>query len=232
YNNAFYQEQVPFPEIDSNAAQTFLQWHLSSSLVHTVVKNNVGYGYVNWAAVESGDNSRFSNTLSLDYNMWNNLTDSTKTYLWSGTSYTLAGFRAALGYEAHALQANPLFVDSTNRNFTLQSTSSAIDAGTFLTTTVGSGSGTTLTVADAGFFTDGFGLVAGDMIQVGSNSPVQITSINYGTNAITVARSISWSNGQGVSLPYSGARPDMGAHENAMGTPNLPAPTNLRITQQ
>ena len=84
-----------------------------------------------------------------------------------------------------------------------------------------------------GFFTDGYGLVAGDMIQVGSQSPVQVTAIAHGTNTITVARSLTWSAGQGVSLPYGGTRPDLGAHEaGGSGKAPLPAPKNLKLIQQ
>jgi len=148
--------------------------------------------------------------LTFDHNIFLNLS-AHPPYFWNGLRYTLTQFQAATGHETHSQSADPRFANPSTNDFTLQSTSPAVDAGTFLTTTVGSGSGTSLTVADAGYFMDGFGLVAGDMMQVGSNSPVQITAIDYGTNTITVARSISWSNGQGVSLPYSGTRPDIGA---------------------
>jgi hypothetical protein len=39
------------------------------------------------------------------------------------------------------------------------------------------------------------------------------TDIDYSTNQITVAQPISWNAGDGVSLPYSGAAPDLGAFE-------------------
>lgn len=118
------------------------------------------------------------------------------------------------------------------RNFALGPGSAAIDAGTFLTTTVGAGtSSTTLIVADAGYFHDGFGLgpqVPGDTIQVGSQSPVLITEVNYATNTLTLQTGISWANGQPVSLVYTGSAPDMGALE-AEGSDALPAPTNFRV---
>ena len=136
-------------------------------------------------------------------------------------------------YETHSPVTSPLFTNATTRDFTLRTGSPAIDAGPVLTTTVGSGSGTTLTVADVGYFTDGFGLVAGDTIQVGSNPPVPITAINYGTNTITVTQSIAWSHGQGVSLPYSGSRLDIGVYEyKTIVNTNLPSPTNLTVIQQ
>ena len=37
-----------------------------------------------------------------------------------------------------------------------------------------------------------------------------LTYVNYDTNIITVNRTLTWSNGQGVSLQYSGNSPDIG----------------------
>jgi hypothetical protein len=229
YNNTLYNEQIPFPEIASTSANAMVNFHNGGSYTNTHIKNNISYGYAARGAMWSDNYAQFNGSLFLDYNLWNNLAGSTRIYFWQGTSYSFGALQATAGYDLHSIGGNPLFVDAARRNFNLQSGSPTIDVGTFLTTTVSAGSGTSLTVADAGFFMDGFGLLAGDMIQVGSNSPVQITAVNYETNTITVAQSISWSNGQGVSLPYSGARPDMGAHEYTNGKPTLPPPMNLRV---
>lgn len=124
------------------------------------------------------------------------------------------------------VQADP----KLDSNYFPQSGSPAIDAGAFLTTvTSPTGSGSTLTLADAKYFTDGYGIVTGDTIQVGNQTAI-ITSINYDTNTLALDRSISWTNGQGVSLPYNGSKPDIGAYEY-QGTPNTPPspPKNLRI---
>jgi len=55
---------------------------------------------------------------------------------------------------ANDTYGNPYFVDEINRDFHLASNSTCIDSGTWLTTTNGSGSGATLVVDDAKFFTD------------------------------------------------------------------------------
>ena len=120
--------------------------------------------------------------------------------------------------------ANPGAAD-----LSLQAGSPAIDAGQVLTTAVGSGSGTTITVADAGYFHDGYGLIVGDTIQIGGTASVVVTSVNYSSNVLTLASSRTWSNGDGVSLPYFGSRPDMGAFESGTVQASLPAPTNLRL---
>ncbi|MCK4634447.1 MAG: right-handed parallel beta-helix repeat-containing protein [Candidatus Aenigmarchaeota archaeon] len=111
------------------------------------------------------------------------------------------------------MRTDPKMVDPANENFTLQSDSPAIDSGDWLTETVGSGSGTNITVEDAAYFHDGFGLTNGDLIKVGLNSVVMVTDINYTTDNITVNQSISWSNGDPVGLVYSGIAPDIGAYE-------------------
>lgn len=127
---------------------------------------------------------------------------------------------------------DPKFVDLAKRDFRLQSSSPCIDAGTFITTATSAGSGTQLPVADARLFVDGFGIAEGDAIQLkGQTQVAKITSINYGTNTLTLDRTLTWTQGQGVSVPYVGSAPDIGALE--YGSPALTAapaaPTNLKV---
>ena len=106
--------------------------------------------------------------------------------------------------------------------------SPCIDAGTFLSTTTSTGSGTNIPVQDATYFMDGWGIIEGDLIQLESQSQtVRIVSISG--NTITVNQSISWKEGDGVSLPYSGSAPDIGPFENALTNTPLSPPTNLVI---
>jgi len=110
---------------------------------------------------------------------------------------------------------NPRFTPDFSRAEVcrLKESSPCIDAGTFLTRTVGSGKGREVVVEDAGYFTDGFDMAEGDLIRIGKNNPVRIVKIDYENNRITVDESISWEDGDGVSLSYSGLSPDMGAYE-------------------
>ena len=105
----------------------------------------------------------------------------------------------------------------------LQASSPCIDKGSSLTTiTSPTGSGTTLTVADAGYFIDGWGIagVNGDDVQiVGTTQKARITNVNYQTNTITVDTTLSWTQGQGLALAYAGSAPDVGAFE--FGTSNV-----------
>jgi hypothetical protein len=55
--------------------------------------------------------------------------------------------------------------------------------------------------------------VQGDEIQLADGQKARITSIDYGTNLITVDRVLAWTLNQGISLAYQGARPDLGAYE-------------------
>lgn len=126
------------------------------------------------------------------------------------------------------IQKDPGFVSqnpSKRNDFQLLADSNCIDAGDFLTTTTSASSGTLISVDAAGYFTDGFGVMAGDLVQVGSNAPVQIKKVDYSRNLITVNKDISWNKGDGVSLPYSGSAPDIGAIEHndlAIMSPPLP----------
>lgn len=153
-------------------------------------------------------------------------------------------------------RGNPLFVDASTTppdnknnsnlpNLDLQSASPAIDAGGAFTTVaaVDTGSGSSLVVSDAGYFQDGTlapsGTVQADWVAVGTvGNTVQISSINYATNTITLANSISRKNNDPVWLykksdgvrVFFGAAPDVGAYEyGALDTLAPAAPTNLRI---
>jgi len=120
--------------------------------------------------------------------------------------------------------------DSTLPNLNLQSSSPAINAGGALTTVAVSdtGSGTSLVVSDARYFQDGTyapsGTAYADWIAVGTvGNTVQISSINYSTNTITLSNSISRNDGDsvwlykksdGVRVLY-GSAPDCGSYEYA-----------------
>lgn len=122
---------------------------------------------------------------------------------------------------------DPLFIDPTTEDFNLESTSQLIDAGTFLSHTVSSGSGSVITVGDAGYFCDGYGITVGDLIQLeGEVETVRITDVDYDNNRITLANSMVWDAGQGISFPYSGSAPDIGAFEYDAGTTVNPEISN------
>ena len=138
-----------------------------------------------------------------------------------------------------AASGNPLFVNTnvtdptslTAPDLSLQAGSLCINAGTKLTLAVGSGSGSsTLTVANARFFQDGtWGAIMArgvtlfpDWIAIGTvGNAVQISSINYDTNTITLASPMTWTNDAPIWLYKNssgkrvlyGAAPDIGAHE-------------------
>ncbi|MHB8666778.1 MAG: hypothetical protein ACYC7B_04560 [Burkholderiales bacterium] len=130
--------------------------------------------------------------------------------------------------------ADPKFVNyvsdgSLSNNYNLRAGSPAIASGTYLTTIAAgdTGTGTSLIVNDAAYFQDGYGLtnaystVNGDCISVTTaTNHVCVTAVNYTTNTLTLASSISRSAGQGVYLynksdgvqVLTGSAPDIGAY--------------------
>jgi hypothetical protein len=112
---------------------------------------------------------------------------------------------------------NPSLTNVASDDFTLQSGSSARNAAGPLTTTSGSGTGTTFNVATGGggFFRGantnltayGGALMPGDVITVGTDV-VTVSSIS--TDAITVTSSFTWANGENVYLGDD-TTPDIGA---------------------
>lgn len=105
----------------------------------------------------------------------------------SSTHYTVAQMQNNSANASGLLQTNPSWTNAGSalnlQGFELQSGSPAIAAGTHLTTTTAAGTNTnSVPVADPFWFTDGMGMVPGDLIQVGNNSPVRILT-RYGPNS-------------------------------------------------
>lgn len=117
------------------------------------------------------------------------------------------------------LEANPRFNAPDAGDYSLQPGSPAIGAGAHLAHTTAAGTSTTkIPVDDPYFFTDGFGMVPGDSIKVGSNSPVTIAAIDDTNKILTVATPISFASGDNVDLPFSGTAPDIGAIQHGTVT--------------
>jgi len=124
-------------------------------------------------------------------------------------------------------------------DLSLQSGSTGIDGGTYLTRANGSGSSsTTLIVDNALYFQAGsaaatnpmgatISSIAADWIAIGTvGNIVQISDINYSTNTITLASAKSWADDASIwlykdsngTIVLYGAAPDQGANEYNPGT--------------
>jgi hypothetical protein len=145
----------------------------------------------------TSDNEWFYNTRPVVIKYFNNL-------------LSLSEYKSSSGQDTHSIEQNPLLTS----DYHLGAGSPAIDNGAFLATTVGSGSGTIVTLTDAGYFTDGFGVASGDLVKIGSKPLLRIVKVDYANNKITVDQSIQWTAGEGVSYPYNGNYPDIGAYES------------------
>ena len=122
-------------------------------------------------------------------------------------------FKSGNPSQRHGVYKNPLFSDQAKDDYRLQERSPAIDAGAALTLTAAPGTGTSVPVHDAGYFSDGWGISAGDLIRVGASLPARISHIDYAKNVIEVDRPLTWSTNDPVQLDYSGKAPDIGALE-------------------
>jgi len=188
FNNVFFGNGTN-PADNSNAAISFRAWNgIPSSIRRNVIKNNILYKNSN------------------PYTAWEKTSLDSQVIVnnWEGAG-------------------NPEFIDTNalgpkiinKPDFHLSASSPCIDKGAFLTTiTSQSGSGFSFKVDDARYFIDGWKIVDGDMVQLeGKSDRVRITNVNYETNTLTVDKSISWTTGQKIGLPYSGNSPDQGVYE-------------------
>ena len=64
--------------------------------------------------------------------------------------------------------------------------------------------------------------IIGDIIFVGDDTDLEVIDVNYVSETITVDRSISWSDGDVVSLSsYQGSAPDIGSFESDSSGPDI-----------
>ncbi len=200
-----------------------------NELMYNVI-NPPGYAGAYYYTVDAGSTPRFAGG--------NNLAFDT-----SCVAGTLAGCTTGrMLTDPGNLYGDPKFVNPAS-DFHLQAGSPALNAGRYLTTVASadSGSGTSLIVNDAGFFQDGYGIsgVQADCIAVTMvTNPVCIMAVNYQTNTLTLASSITRSAGDPVWL-YSdsterqvlfGEAPNIGAIFDVV-LPPAP-PTNLTAVPQ
>jgi len=111
-----------------------------------------------------------------------------------------------------AVSQDPQYVNPAAANFTLQAASACVDHGAFLTTTTAAGTNSTsVTVAHARYFIDGYGMTTGDSIMIGSQ---RATVTQVSGNTLTITPALTWAAGATVTYPYLGAAPDVGAVES------------------
>ncbi len=130
---------------------------------------------------------------------------------WNQSQMDWTMYRIISGQDSHSLTSAPIFADPDAFDFSLQATSPLIGKGSILAWTTSAGSGDTIPVTDAGFFSDGFGMGSGDSIVIGDHL-VNIVEVNYVHRSIRVDRAIQWGRNDPVSFPFDGATPDMGVN--------------------
>ena len=127
------------------------------------------------------------------------------------------------------IQDNPLFIDpdglydrldldSVRNQFALDQNSPCIDTGDYLTFATNTGTNASvIEIDDPHYFVGGNnssnwnGIIPGDTIQIGSEI-VNIISIDYTAKTLQIDRNIDWLNNEKVSMPFDGAKPNMGLY--------------------
>jgi hypothetical protein len=199
YHNTFFNNgHNPYNSSSSNTGIYFAIYSGSKVIEENVIKNNILYKHR--TPIDEYNNNTPDRTGLITLQIVENN--------WDGDT-----------------EGDPMFADATTTHgdpadptwpvLNLKSNSPCIDAGGSLTTvTTASGSGISFTVDDAGYFMDGWDIVDGDIIQLeGQTQTAQIIKVDYETNTITVDNALTWNQGQGISLAYKGAAPDIGAYE-------------------
>jgi hypothetical protein len=110
-----------------------------------------------------------------------------------------------------------MVVDAKAGDFHLTPRSPCIDKGRAVTHAVGDGRDRdTIVVENAYCFSDGNGVIAGDTVQIGTGLSAQrarvITVLDE--KRLKLDRTVFWRRGDGVTFPFRGAAPDIGAYES------------------
>jgi hypothetical protein len=133
---------------------------------------------------------------------------------WIAARYTTAEAETLCPGFGPNVDFDPGFVDAASANFHLAPSSAAIDAGAHLTQVTSAGTGSTISVADPFYFYDGYGIdgESGDWIMVGTVL-ARVVRVDTTAKTLELDRSIDVFINDTVSLPFSGAAPDLGAFE-------------------
>lgn len=199
--------------------------NLEGSSTTRSVLNNILIGQPNHSYVWLWNME--TSPLDIDNQLYYDTTGALRFYyrLSGGTSakvYGLSAWQSRLnttytsftGRDAHAISSNPLFVNFPFRPYSynaswgwsLDAGSPAIGAARCWTFASGAGSpSTSLVVENPYVFTDGFGIVQGDSIDIDGDVR-RITSINYSTRTLTLSSGASWSDNDSVWFYVNGAR--------------------------
>ena len=214
YNNVFHD----------NYEAAWLIGGGTGELSDIIFQNNIFYGNDPGG---SGCQIRVENGNTRDVKFFNNVFKATQqgatgsiwfNSVWSSVSAIDVSTAQSL-YPSQFqgnLEIAPQFLDESNYGHGLSSTSPLRDAGKPLTQAVGSGDGDTLQVADVSYFFDGFGIEGeiGDLIVIGtSTQEARVVQVDRSQNTLKLDRSVTWSAGDPVSLPWTGSAPDIGVYE-------------------
>jgi parallel beta-helix repeat protein len=180
--------------------------------------------------IVAGTTSPYDLWVAQDYVSDNNVFYNTRSLVveWKDVRTSWSAYQSASGQDSHSGTADPQFADPASGDFRLNASSPAIDKGAMLARTKSAGSGKTVAVDDVRYFSDGFGIAPGDMVQVGSNTAAQVVAVDSAAGTLTLDRDLSWQSGEGVSYPYTGRLPDIGALETVTSTIPEP-PIGLRV---
>ncbi|MFP4192875.1 MAG: right-handed parallel beta-helix repeat-containing protein [Candidatus Hydrogenedentota bacterium] len=169
--------------------------------------------------------------------LWAGEPDRDQVIHWGGQGYSADAVGAKAWREDHGevfhntRDAQPGFVDAAQYQHGLSEDSPLRNAGSPLAHAQGDGEeDDVLPVTDPRAFYDGYGIPGeeGDLVAVGTpHQLARVTEVDSDEGVLILDREMTWADGDPVSLPWSGAKPDIGVHEHgADGRPSV----EVRVT--
>lgn len=176
YNNTVY-----------NAHRCYVLVNMGSSSV--TLMNNIGMTtWYGWHPIFSLENTSVTNK-TVDYNLWFKVNSDPSTVQNGYTPYTSIGaWRSATGLDAHSIIADPRFVNAWGKDFRIQATSPAVNAGT-----------------NVGLSKDLVG------VSIPQGPTPDMGAYEYAVSTTNTPPTISISGASYVSVPVGGSYADAGA---------------------
>lgn len=116
-------------------------------------------------------------------------------------------------FDADSFTGAPTYTNTAANNWKLTSTSNGYGLAEPIALATNSGTNSTTLIVDRIYaFSDGYGLITGDTIEI-NNVEAVITGINYGTSTITLNTGLTWNIGDAVYWGYDTPNPSIGIIE-------------------
>ena len=221
FNTWFYNQDCAWQMVDMNRKDG--KFMVTGNVIknNIMVDNNPADGTALYIARNIAPDNRFVNNLLRGRKAGDTVV---KTRRWPDPQLLLTAEEANKQFPQQYqrnFDDDPKFTDTEKDDYRLQAGSPAVDRAEPLTLVTEASKGIYLSVGDARYFYDGYGIPgeAGDTIVIGPEKKTARIVQNLAEDKMLILdRPVAVNKGDSVDLPYAGNAPDLGCFELGMKT--------------